>query len=115
MNSYIMNFAIYTFAMIGFIVIALYIYKKSMYSVNDSKNREFLTVENSLKLSATKTIYVIKAGSEKFLIAGDASNTTMLSKLDDSNILQDSIQQANQDKITDLPSFKKLAQKLNRG
>ena len=86
MNGYIVNFTTYVFAMIGFIVLILFVYKKAMYTPVDAKNRQYLNVENILKLSPTKTIYIIKAGSERFLIAGDNTTTTMLAKLDVNNI-----------------------------
>ena len=111
MNSYLIHFAVYTFAMIGFIGIALFIYKKAMYSPIQSKNREFLRVENALRLSSTKTIYVIKAGAEKFLIAGDAANTTMLAKLDKASV--DNLEMYKTDNVSEIPTIKKLAQKMN--
>ena len=86
MNSYIVNFATYTLAMVGFIVLILFVYKKAMYTPINAKNREYLNVENVLKLSPTKTVYIIKAGTERFLVAGDNTTTTMLAKLDKDNI-----------------------------
>ena len=68
MNSYLLHFIAYTFAMLGFIVMVLFIYKKAMYAGDSCKNKNFLSVESSLKISPTKTVYVIKAGKEKFLI-----------------------------------------------
>ncbi len=85
MNGYIINFLVYTMAMIGFITLALIIYKKSVNINTGTMNKDFLKVENFLRLSASKTIYVIKAGNEKFLIAADMSNTTMLAKLSNEN------------------------------
>ena len=82
MNGYLVNFAVYTLAMVGFLALAIYVYKKTAYSTANTQNKEFLKVENTLRLSATKTVYVIKAGNEKFLIAGDTANTTMLAKLE---------------------------------
>lgn len=78
-------FMTYVFAMVGFIVAILFIYKKAMYSPMDAKNRKYLNVENALRISPTKTIFIIKAGSERFLIAGDTTNTTLLAKLDENN------------------------------
>ena len=83
MNSYSINFTVYILAMIGFIAVALYVYKKTMNCNQIQKNKEYLKVENYMKLSPTKTLYVIQAGSERFLIAGDSSNTTMLAKLNE--------------------------------
>lgn len=114
MNGYITHFAIYTLAMTGFIVTALYVYKKSMCAAQNRGNKNFLTVENSLRLSATKTVYVIKAGEEKFLIAGDSANTTMLAKLEQGCNEYINIERKN-DNITELSSLKNMAQKINRG
>jgi flagellar biogenesis protein FliO len=98
--------------MVGFIVLAIYVYKKSMYSVSDNKNKDFLKVENSLRLSATKTLYVIQAGKEKFLIAGDSANTTMLSKLENS---QYNDEFSNYENISEFSQRQKTVQKVNRG
>ena len=85
MNGYIINFATYTFAMIGFIVIVLYIYKKSV-SMPNNLNNTYLKVENMIKLSPAKSVYIIKAGYERFLVAGDNTSTTLLAKLEAENI-----------------------------
>lgn len=85
MNSYIIHFVIYTFAMIGFIVMALFVYKKAVYAPQNTSKKNLLSVETLLKLAPTKTVYIIKAGTERFLIAGDSANTTMLAKLDSVN------------------------------
>ena len=115
MNSYLINFAVYTFAMIGFIGLALFIYKKSVYSGTSSKNKDFLQVENSLRLSAAKTVYVLKAGNERFLIAGDAANTTMLAKLADNGSDNENYQNRSNEKIAEFAAVKKPLQKMNRG
>jgi len=113
MNGYLMHFVAYTFAMIGFITMAVFVYKKTMYSSPLSKNKDFLAIENSLRLSATKTVYVIKAGKEKFLIAGDASNTTMLAKLNSDNIQTLSENKENQ--VSELSTVRKHIQRISRG
>ncbi len=99
MNSYIINFATYTFAMIGFIALILYVYKKSVYNTLNVKNKNYLNVENILRLSPAKTIYIIKAGTERFLIAGDNSTTTMLAKLDKDNLPEDTITSGENEKV----------------
>ncbi len=112
MNSYMINFATYAFAMIGFILTVLFIYKKST-NISASQNKKnFLQVENSLKISPVKTIYVIKAGSEKFLIAGDTANTTMLAKLESNNYEEEQINETNQ--VRKFTSLCKLS-KAGRG
>lgn len=113
MNSYIMHFATYTFAMIGFIVIVLFVYKKTMYSQSNNENRNFLKVENVLKLSPTKTVYVIKAGTERFLVAGDSASTTMLAKLDENNVNLPVMSESGQN--VENIALKDILQKINRG
>ena len=85
MNLYILKFIVYTFAMIGFIATTVIVYKKAVYAPHSTENKNFLKVETLLKLAPTKTLYVINAGEEKFLIAGDSANTTMLAKLENNN------------------------------
>lgn len=79
--EYLSHFIVYTLAMLSVIGIALFVYKKfSM--VNFSKKRSnLLQVEDVLSLSPRKTLYVINANGEKFLIAGDLDRTTLISKL----------------------------------
>ena len=84
MNGYIINFTVYTLAMIGLIFFALLIFKKIVNGTTYSKKASFLTVEESMNLAPRKTLYVVKAGSEKFLIASDADKTTMISRLETS-------------------------------
>ena len=114
MNGYLIHFAVYTFAMIGFIVIALFVYKKSVYTPQNSRNKGFLKVESVLKLSPSKTVYVISAGEEKFLIAGDTANTTMLAKLNSNNETT-AYNSSCIDNVEELPYMKKLMKKINRG
>lgn len=82
MGHYIINFSVYTMAMVGIIFFALFIYKK--FSVNNVclKKKGSLSIESGLGLSPRKTLYVIKSGSERFLIAADLDRTTLISKLD---------------------------------
>lgn len=81
MTSYILTFTVYTTAMIGAIFLALFVYKKC--SVNNSRisASKFLEIEDCVSLGVRKQLYVVRAGSEKFLIASDAERTTFLSKL----------------------------------
>ncbi len=114
MNSYIIHFTTYTFAMIGFIVLALYVYKKAIIMQKRANIKNFLNIENSLRISASKTIYVLKAGDEKFLIASDPSNTTLLAKLEKNNTVTPTIAGNNLSE-TELNAIRKLAEKANRG
>ena len=85
MSPYFLKFIVCTFAMIGFLATIIAVYKKAVYAPHNSENKNFLKVETLMKLAPTKTLYVINAGEERFLIAGDSANTTMLAKLEDNN------------------------------
>lgn len=108
MNSYIVNFAVYSFAMVGFFLTILFVYKKSINPMGVNNNKEFLKVENALKLSPVKTIYVIKAGNEKFLIAGDTANTTMLAKLENNQNEQEIIKTEKTERISPFTLLNKI-------
>ncbi len=82
MGHYLAQFSIYTMAMIGLIFFALFIYKKFSITTMSLKRKGILNVEDALGLSPRKTLYIIKAGDEKFLIAADLDRTTLISKLD---------------------------------
>lgn len=88
MGGYIANFTVYTMAMIGLICFAVFIYKKFMDGTMRSDNTKFLSVEESMSLSPRKTLHVVRAGKEKFLIASDIDRTTLISKLGTQNIEQ---------------------------
>lgn len=81
MGTYLINFIVYTMAMVGLLFIGVMVYKKTMLGNNSAQNLNGLKVENALNLSPRKTIYVVKAGNEKFLIAADTERTTFLAKL----------------------------------
>ena len=81
MGVYLVNFLVYSMAMVGLLFVCLMVYKKTMLNNKCAKNSKELSVENALNLSQRKTLYVIKAGSEKFLIAADVERTSFLAKL----------------------------------
>lgn len=81
MGQYLISFVAYTFAMIGVIALSVVVYKKCFAKDIETRKAQYLSVENRLSLSARKSLYVIKAGDEKFLIAGDVDKTTFLAKL----------------------------------
>lgn len=81
MTSYIIAFVVYTTAMIGAIFLALYVYKKFALNKNFSSQSKFLAVEDCINLGVRKQLYVVRAGSEKFLIASDPERTAFLAKL----------------------------------
>ena len=102
MTHYLINFSIYTTAMIGVIFLALYTFKKFS-NVCFSKQSSMLNIEDSMKLSARKTLYVINAENQKFLIAADIDRTSLIAKLD-SKAEAEKIS-PREDKSTKLSSF----------
>ena len=79
--GYLANFIVYTLAMVGVIVIALMVFKNST-GISIKNSSKFLKVKDSLSLGPRKTLYIVSAGDEKFLIAGDVDKTSLISKLE---------------------------------
>ena len=79
--GYISNFIVYFLAMIGIIILALYVYKKFSISSFSIRRNNSLKIEDTLSLSPRKTLFVIRDGNERFLIAADLERTTLISKL----------------------------------
>lgn len=84
MSGYFIQFLAYTFAMVGFLAVCLVTYKKFCQPTMMNNSAECLCIENALRLTPRKQIYVVRAGDERFLVASDADSTTMLAKLGDS-------------------------------
>ncbi len=81
MSTYLLNFIVYTAAMIGIIFLAVFVYKK--FSLTTSSKSKFLNVEECISLAPRKELYVVRAGNERFLVASDVGRTTLISKLGD--------------------------------
>lgn len=80
--GYLSNFIVYTLAMVGIIILALFVFKYTTgYKIKNSGTIKGLKVTDTLSLTPRKTLYVIEAEGEKFLIAGDTDRTTLISKL----------------------------------
>lgn len=88
MGSYIINFTVYTMAMLGLIFFAIFVYKKFMEGGLNNKSSKFLNIEETMNINPRKSLLVVRAGSERFLIASDIDRTTLLSKLDNNSSLQ---------------------------
>ena len=80
MTGYFINFIVYTSAMVGIIFLAVFIYKKT--TCARISRSEFLGVEDSISLAPRKTLYVVRAGHERFLVASDPDKTCLISKLE---------------------------------
>ncbi len=107
--GYLANFMVYTLAMVGVIAIALLVFKNTNSFGGGGKSKS-LKVLDSLSLAPRKTLYVVSTGSEKFLIAGDVSQTTLISKLEDTKSavvqLPEAVETSFQDTMASLPKSK---------
>ena len=83
--GYLSNFIVYTLAMVGIIAITLLVFKGSNPCAVKGKTK-MLKVLDTLSIAPRKTLYVVSAGSEKFLVAGDVGRTTLISKLENNKI-----------------------------
>ena len=81
MSGYLVNFIVYTAAMVGIIFLALFVYKKCSYAGNSKST--ISNVEDCINRAPRKTLYVIRAGKERFLVASDVNQTSLISKLDE--------------------------------
>ncbi len=124
MSGYLINFMVYTLAMVGLIFLALFIYKKTAVMPGGKSRSKFLGVEDVMSLTPRKSLYVVRAGSERFLIASDMDRTTLISKLDGDNSAERNIPQERTPSIDELPDItnysvrkkavmKEMAKKIN--
>lgn len=87
MINSLVSFIFYAFAMVGIILVGVVVAKKSVnFGYFNGRRNNFLSVESFLALEPRKNIYVLKAGSERFLISTDSNGSHMLTKLDDNNM-----------------------------
>ena len=72
----------YTSGVVGILLIA-YIVAKNFLNGGMllQKKKGNLEIEESLAISPRKTLHIVKAFNEKFLVASDATSTTLLAKL----------------------------------
>lgn len=78
--GYMVNFIVYTIAMVGIIFLAVFVYKK--FSFTTGSKSKFLNVEDCISVGPRKEIFVVRAGNERFLVASDVGRTSLISKLD---------------------------------
>ena len=82
MTHYLIKFIFYTAGVIGFLLIAYIVAKNSLSGSNVFKKKTGnLEIEETLAISPRKTLHIVKAFDEKFLIASDQNSTTLLAKL----------------------------------
>jgi len=97
-----MSFSIYTLAMVGVIFVALFVFKTFSNKCFTKKTNN-LNIEDTMNLSPRKTLYIINAGNEKFLIASDVDRTALIAKLDQESKVE--LKPVREDKSTKLSSF----------
>lgn len=102
MTNYLASFSIYTMAMVGIIFFALFVFK-TFSNRCFTKKSAMLNVEDSMGLSPRKTLYIINADNQRFLIAADVDRTTLISQLDTNSKAE--IKPVRDDKSLDLKSF----------
>jgi len=87
MLTYITAFIFYTLAMIGILMVAFVIYKKTTITSTKSEGRGMIRILDNVPISAKKSLLIVKVKGEKFLIASGLEHTTFLAKLDDSTTI----------------------------
>ena len=102
--GYLANFMVYTFAMVGIIVVALLIFKNATSGGVGRKSSKLLKVVDSMSLAPRKTLYIVSAGEEKFLIAGDVDKTTLISKLE-SGVSPETSEKTDENSVCETASF----------
>ncbi|MCR4881462.1 MAG: flagellar biosynthetic protein FliO [bacterium] len=91
MTQYLFKFIFYTTGVIGILLIA-YVVAKNFLSgaIITGRKKGNLEIEETLSLSPRKTLHIVRAFDEKFLVASDASSTTLLAKLNsDGEIIEE--------------------------
>jgi len=111
--GYIANFIVYTLAMTGVIAVALLVFKNAT-AVNCGAKSKHLRVLDTLSIAPRKTLYVVSAGREKFLIAGDVDKTTLISKLEGSedNIEELKTEEIKTPRLKEAPTFRQTMENL---
>ncbi len=114
MGGYLVNFTIYIMAMLGLIFFALLVYQKvSKTGALGAKKSDFLGVEETMSIGPRKTLYVVRAGNERFLIAGDVDKTSLIAKLGGNEVLEDIGKEAETSKyINELYDMNKVDQPI---
>jgi flagellar biogenesis protein FliO len=87
--QYLGSFVLYTLAAVALIYVAYWYARRSTGGVlpDTSKNSsssqiQTLEIESTLALEPQKTLYVIRSGKERFLVASSEDDMTLLSRLD---------------------------------
>ena len=94
MTAYLIKFIFYTAGVIGMLLIAFVVAKACQLNNNSFKKRNGnLEILESLSISPRKTLHIVKAFDEKFLIASDQNSTTFLAKLNADDEIEQNAQE----------------------
>lgn len=91
MLIYAIKFMVYTFGVIGLLLVAYIIAKRCMGLDINTRKKGNLYIEETLTISPRKTLYILRAYDERFLIASDANNTSFLAKLNSDETIADKL------------------------
>lgn len=105
MSHYLIKIIFYTGGVIGFLLIAYIVAKYCLMNTGSFRKKTGnLDIEESLAISPKKTLHIIKAFDERFLIASDANSTTLLAKLNSDESISENIQQEFSSYIEEKPT-----------
>lgn len=82
MGGYVVSFTVYTMAMVGLICFAVFVYKKVTEGSMLTGKTKCLEIEETMSINPRKSLHIIRAGKERFLIASDVDKTTLIAKLE---------------------------------
>ena len=108
--GYLTNFIVYTMAMVGLMCIAIFVFKNATANGKGSGSK-FMKVIDSMSIGPRKSLYIVSAGEEKFLIASDVDKTTLISKLNPQHSYEEKISAVATLENTDY-STKSFAQEM---
>lgn len=83
--GYLSNFIVYLLAMIGLMMLAVFIFKNCTSKINNTNGKN-INIIDSVSIGARKNLLIASVGNEKFLIASDADRTSLISKLENEKI-----------------------------
>ncbi len=112
--GYMLNFIVYTIAMVGIIFLAVFVYKK--FSFCAGTKSKFLNVEDCISIGPRKELFVVRAGNERFLVASDVGRTSLISKLNSNSNYVEEVREITQNshKQNNMNSSKSILNSQNR-
>ena len=109
MTGFLIKTLFYTAGVVGFLFIAYIVAKNSMNgSIGFRRKQGNLEIEETLSISPRKTLHIVKAFNEKFLIASDATSTTLLAKLNSNNEFEDNTKEEISEEFSSFLEDEKL-------